>query len=68
MSFQHQEFSGDYSRRLFQISYGGKVLNSQRTFDLLLNASKFHKDRDKQVALEELRKVFPPDISGRGVL
>jgi hypothetical protein len=59
----HQQYSGDYSRRLFEVRYDGNVLNSERTFLLLLNGYWFHKDREKQFSLAELRKAFPPDIS-----
>jgi hypothetical protein len=48
---------------LFEVRYNGKVLNSEATFKLLLNGLRFHRDRDKQLSVTELRKAFPPDIS-----
>jgi hypothetical protein len=59
----NQGYSGDHSRRWFEVSYNGNVLNSERTFALLLNGLRFHRDRDKQPSIAELRKAFPPDIS-----
>ena len=48
---------------MYEISYNDKVLNSEETFKLLLNGLRFHRDRDKQISLKELRQAFPSDIS-----
>jgi hypothetical protein len=57
-----QLYSGDGTQRLYTLSANDKIINSEDVFTKWLNAYEYHRDKEKQIELDELYSLIPPEI------
>ena len=56
-------YRGDNTRAMFQMRSNDVLLNSERTLMEWLNAFEYHRDRQKQEAIEALHRMVPLEFS-----